>query len=271
MTSMVHPFTHCMFDHGLLDVFYRSCVSWHSRVSYISCVSCLTDHVFHGILVCLTYHVFHALQIMCFMAFSMCLTDHVFHGFLDGPLSFTHSTCVLQIMRFMAFSMCLTDHVFHGILVCLTYHVFHALQIMCFMAFSCVLHIMCFMPYRSCVSSPSRVLQIMCFMAFSMVSLVTAIVSIQLLRLGLVNQATDGSVYQKEHKDRLILIALPFAGVECLFCIASSFASCRLAKAAKALLAKKTVGTFYIQVVGPKEILLIEKHKHKNKQKISLL
>ncbi|KAI0231989.1 hypothetical protein LSAT2_017670, partial [Lamellibrachia satsuma] len=101
--------------------------------------------------------------------------------------------------------------------------------------------------------------QIMCFMAFSMVSLVTAIVSIQLLRLGLVNQTTDGSVYEKEHKDSLILIALSCAGVECLFCIASSFVSCRLAKAAKAQLAEKTVGTFYIQVVSPKEILLIEK------------
>jgi len=109
----------------------------------------------------------------------------------------------------------------------------------------------------------------MCFMAFSMVSLVTAIVSIQLLRLGLVNQTTDGSVYEKEHKDSLILIALSCAGVECLFCVASSFVSCRLAKAAKAQLAEKTVGTFYIQVVGPKEILLIEKRN--NKQKISLL
>ena len=42
--------------------------------------------------------------------------------------------------------------------------------------------------------------QIMCFTAFSIVSLVTAIVSIQLLRLGLVNHTTDGNTFQKENK-----------------------------------------------------------------------
>ena len=234
-------------------MFYRSCVSRPSRcVLQIMCFI-----AFRCVLQIMCFMAFTCvLEIMCFIAFSCVLQIMCFIAFscVLQIICLIDFSCVFQIMCFMPYRSCVS---------CLTDHVFHALQITCFM------------PYRSCVSCLTDhvfyALQIMCFMAFSMVSLVTAIVSIQLLRLGLVNQATDGSVYQKEHKDRLILIALPFAGVECLFCIASSFASCRLAKAAKALLAKKTVGTFYIQVVGPKEILLIEKHKHKNKQKISLL
>ncbi|CAI9730234.1 196-like [Octopus vulgaris] len=63
---------------------------------------------------------------------------------------------------------------------------------------------------------------IMCFIAISVVSLVTAVVSIQLLRLGLVSHTTDGHTFQKEKKDILILIALGGAGFEglvCLLCI----------------------------------------------------
>jgi hypothetical protein len=48
----------------------------------------------------------------------------------------------------------------------------------------------------------------MSFIALSVVSIVTAVVSIQLLRLGLVNHTTDGHTFQKENKDILILIAL---------------------------------------------------------------
>jgi hypothetical protein len=97
----------------------------------------------------------------------------------------------------------------------------------------------------------------MCFTAFSIVSLVTAIVSIQLLRLGLVNHTTDGHTYQKDSKDILILIALGAAGTEILFCLISAFVSCRLAHAAKKELQQKKKGAFYVQVLGEKDILVI--------------
>jgi hypothetical protein len=99
----------------------------------------------------------------------------------------------------------------------------------------------------------------MCFTAFNIVSLVTAIVSIQLLRLGLVNHTTDGHTFQKEHKDVLILVALGAAGFECLICAISSFVSCRLAKAAKKELQKKREETFHVQVVGEKDILVVSR------------
>ena len=97
----------------------------------------------------------------------------------------------------------------------------------------------------------------MCFTAFSIVSLVTCIISIQLLRLGLVNHTTDGQTYQKDEKDILILLALGVAGTEILFCLISSFVSCRLAKAAKKELQTKKQGMFHVQVLGEKDILVI--------------
>ena len=103
----------------------------------------------------------------------------------------------------------------------------------------------------------------MCFTAFSIVSLVTAIVSIQLLRLGLVNQTTDGHTFQKEHKDVQILIALGAAGVECFICIVSSFVSCRLARAAKKELCNKREGMFHVQVLGGADIVVVTEKKKK--------
>lgn len=97
---------------------------------------------------------------------------------------------------------------------------------------------------------------ILCFTAFSVVSLVTAVVSIQLLRLGLVNHTTDGVAYQKEQKDVLIIIALVTAGSECLICVIASFASCRMARAAKKELCKKREGMFHVQVLGEKDIVV---------------
>lgn len=99
----------------------------------------------------------------------------------------------------------------------------------------------------------------MCFTAFSIVSLVTAVVSIQLLRLGLVNQTTDGDTYQKEDKDILIIVALGAAGVECFMCVISAFVSCQLARKAKKEMERKRDGTFHVQVLGQKDILVVTK------------
>ncbi|XP_013398378.1 uncharacterized protein LOC106164882 [Lingula anatina] len=98
----------------------------------------------------------------------------------------------------------------------------------------------------ACAKKKSAYL-ILCFTAFSVVSLVTAVVSIQLLRLGLINHTNDGNTFQKEKKDFLIIVALATAGTECLICIISSFVSCRVARAAKKELFKKREGTFSVQ------------------------
>ncbi|KAJ8308722.1 hypothetical protein KUTeg_013596 [Tegillarca granosa] len=100
---------------------------------------------------------------------------------------------------------------------------------------------------------------IMCFIAFSVVSMVTAVVSIQLLRLGLVNYTTDGQTFQKEEKDVLIIIALVAAGTECLVCLVSTLLSCRVAKIAKEEMCNRREGMFHIKVLGQKDIVVVTK------------
>ena len=101
------------------------------------------------------------------------------------------------------------------------------------------------------------VFQIMCFTAFSVVSMVTAVVSIQLLRLGLVNHMTDGQTFQKQNKDTLIIVALSVAGSEILVCLLSTLLSCRMAKVAKEELCKRREGMFHVKVVGQKDIVVV--------------
>ena len=48
----------------------------------------------------------------------------------------------------------------------------------------------------------------MCFAAFSTVSMVVAVVNIQLLKLGLVNHMSDGDTLKKESNDPLVILAL---------------------------------------------------------------
>ncbi|KAK7103469.1 transmembrane protein 196-like [Littorina saxatilis] len=88
---------------------------------------------------------------------------------------------------------------------------------------------------------------IMCFTAFSVVSLVTAVVSIQLLRLGMVNHTTDGHTFQKEQQDPLIYVALSVAGLEILVCLISVLLSCRIAKVAKEEMCKQRDGMFHVK------------------------
>ncbi|XP_053376843.1 transmembrane protein 196-like isoform X2 [Mercenaria mercenaria] len=98
---------------------------------------------------------------------------------------------------------------------------------------------------------------IMCFTAFSVVSMVVSVVSIQLLRLGLVNHTTDGHTFQKQNKDTLIIIALALAGSEILVCLLSTLLSCRMAKVAKEELCKRREGMFHVKVVGQKDIVVV--------------
>lgn len=97
----------------------------------------------------------------------------------------------------------------------------------------------------------------MCFTAFSVVSMVVSVVSIQLLRLGLVNHTTDGHTFQKQNKDTLIIIALALAGSEIIVCLLSTLLSCRMAKVAKEELCKRREGMFHVKVVGQKDIVVV--------------
>jgi hypothetical protein len=109
----------------------------------------------------------------------------------------------------------------------------------------------------ACLKRPTAYL-IMCFAAFSVVSLVTAVVSIQLLRLGLVSPTT--STGPKQRPDTLTLVALTVASTECVLCVVSSFISCRLAKAAKEELQRRGEGTYHTaQTIGEKDIMIISR------------
>ena len=99
----------------------------------------------------------------------------------------------------------------------------------------------------------------MCFTAFCVVSCVTAIVSIQLLRLGLVNHTTDGHTFQKEHLDVCILVALATTGLEIVVCLVSCIGSWRLAKMAKKEMRTKREGPFYVEVLGQKDIVVVSR------------
>lgn len=111
---------------------------------------------------------------------------------------------------------------------------------------------------------------IMCFTAFNVVSMVTAVVSIQLLRLGLVNHTTDGETIQKAVKDILILVALGAAGTECLVCLVSTVLSCRVAKIAKEEMSKQREGMFYVKVLGQKDIVVVTKPLLDQKESTSI-
>ncbi|XP_038075200.1 transmembrane protein 196-like [Patiria miniata] len=70
---------------------------------------------------------------------------------------------------------------------------------------------------------------ILCFTASSVVSLIACIVSIQLLRLGLVNHTTDGQTFMKDSMDSLVMVALSTTAVACAFSVLSAIASSLIA------------------------------------------
>ncbi|KAL3309304.1 hypothetical protein Ciccas_012150 [Cichlidogyrus casuarinus] len=100
---------------------------------------------------------------------------------------------------------------------------------------------------------------ISCFTLASMVSLLTALVSIQLLRLGLVIHTTQGDTYVKETLDHLILVALGVTAFECINCVLGAIASCKLAKLAKIHLRKRQNGLFHVLVFEDKDIMVVTK------------
>jgi len=103
----------------------------------------------------------------------------------------------------------------------------------------------------------------MCFAAMSVVSLVTAVVSIQLLRLGLFHKTVDGSTFEAGPSDAVILVALVTTVCECVLCIVSSVISCRLAKAAKDELQLKREGTYHVDE-EEKNVMVVNTGTHQN-------
>ena len=99
-------------------------------------------------------------------------------------------------------------------------------------------------------------MQILCFAVLTVVSLVTAVVSIQLLRLGLLHKTVDGQTFQKGTSDAVILVALATTACECALCISSSVVSCRLAKAAKDELQRKREGTYHADD-GDRDVMVV--------------
>jgi len=110
-------------------------------------------------------------------------------------------------------------------------------------------------------------MQIMCFAVLSVVSLVTAVVSIQLLRLGLVHKTVDGQTFQKGRaSDAVIYVALAATSCECALCIVSSVISCRLAKAAKDELQRKREGTYHVDD-DDNDVIVAAAHRQNNGEK----
>jgi len=105
--------------------------------------------------------------------------------------------------------------------------------------------------------------QILCLAALSVVSLVTAVVSIQLLRLGLLDKTVDGQTFQKGTSDAVILVALVTSACECVLCIVSSVISCRLAKAAKDELQRKREGTYQVDD-DDKDVMVVNAASYQN-------
>jgi len=104
--------------------------------------------------------------------------------------------------------------------------------------------------------------QILCFAASSVASLVAAVVSIQLLRLGLFHKTIDGQTFLKGPSDTMMLVALVTTACECALCIISSFISCRLAKAAKDELQRKREGTY--RVDEDEDEVIVDAARHQN-------
>ena len=97
-----------------------------------------------------------------------------------------------------------------------------------------------------------------CFAAFCVICIVTAVVSIQLLRLGLVNQTTDGQTFAKQDKDILVIISIGISSAECLLDLICLLAAWRFGTAVKNDVFKKREGTFHVQVFGGKDIIVIQ-------------
>ncbi|VEL32615.1 unnamed protein product [Protopolystoma xenopodis] len=96
-----------------------------------------------------------------------------------------------------------------------------------------------------------------------MVALLTAGVSIQLLRLGFVVHTMDGQTMRRQESDSLLMIALTVAAAECLVSLVGSLASCQLAKLAKIDLQRKREGLFHVIIFDDKDVVVVTNDANK--------
>jgi hypothetical protein len=92
------------------------------------------------------------------------------------------------------------------------------------------------------------------------VTLITAVVNMQLLRVGLVNHTTLGLTFQKENKDFNIIIAMAIDGLECLLCLISLLFSLILKHDYKhnRFRSNRKEGAFFVQIVSEKDIVVVQ-------------
>lgn len=101
--------------------------------------------------------------------------------------------------------------------------------------------------------------------------MILLLISIQLLRLGLVYHTSDGNTYQKDAKDIWIIVALSDAGVEAFICLVAVGTSWKMARLANVPPEPvKDDGPFHIQITkGGSHYMTM--NKYTNKRKISSL
>lgn len=104
---------------------------------------------------------------------------------------------------------------------------------------------------------------ILCFASLNSITLITAVVNMQLLRLGLVNHTTIGKTFQKENKDVYIIIAMVADGLEIIVCVISLIMCLKLNYDSKTNRFKshKKEGVFFVQIVSDKDIVVVQPKK----------
>ncbi|XP_072023914.1 uncharacterized protein [Amphiura filiformis] len=106
---------------------------------------------------------------------------------------------------------------------------------------------------------------ILCFTAASMVALIIGIVSLQLLRLGLVDHTTSGQTFVKNKKDRYVIVALVAMSIACGFAMISLAGSVFIAKYMKKMqrFLKRTTMTKAQMIADRQEQLRKQKEQEK--------
>lgn len=108
-------------------------------------------------------------------------------------------------------------------------------------------------------------------MGTAVCALFMSLISIQLLRLGLVYHTSDGNTYQKDAKDVWIILALSDAAAEAFFGLIGVFTSWKMARLANVPPEPvKDDGPFHIQITKGGSHYMTT-NKYTNKRKISSL
>lgn len=111
--------------------------------------------------------------------------------------------------------------------------------------------------------------QILCFASITSITIITAVVNLQLLRLGLVNHTTIGLTFQKETKDVYILIGLVIDACEILVCTATLIICLKLNYDSKnnRFKSQRKEGVFFVQIVSDKDIVVVQSSKKRKYQR----